>query len=275
MDMTKREALKSSRSNLAKFSLGSFISLIVGAISLVFALPMGQTFMDLFTINVQFAALILSIVLLSVSSIWIIYLVRHFFLWLTMSPEVQITGETIWGKSAEIRIENGEPVDLLDVYVKLARFCWNKSIWNDVKSLTGVTSNNFFSGGLVEANRTISRSPIFVTIAKSIETPNITRLLLDNNRANMPLNPKNDVSAEQEYEFVFEITGRFRDEDESVLLGKYYGRLYHEQIQVNKLAHRQDNFKWVQFYKTSDAKESKLKKEREKQLGFSLSTIKT
>jgi ABC-type dipeptide/oligopeptide/nickel transport system permease subunit len=62
MDMTKRETLKSSRSILARFSLGSFISLIVGAISLVFALPMGQTFMDLFAINVQIAALILSIV---------------------------------------------------------------------------------------------------------------------------------------------------------------------------------------------------------------------
>lgn len=273
--MTKREKLKSSRRILAKFSLGSFISLIVGAISLAFALPMGQTFMDLFTINIQLAALILSIVLLLVSTIWIIYLVRHFFLWLIMSPEVRVTGETIWGKSAEIRIENGEPVDLLDVYVKLVRFCWKKSIWNDVKSLTGVTSNNFFSGGLVEVNRTVSRSPVFVTIAKAIETPNITRLLLDNHRANMPLNPRDDVSAEYEYEFVFEITGRFRDEDESVPLGKYYGSLYHEQIQANKLAHRQDNFKWVKFYETSDAKERKLKKKREKQLGFSFSALKT
>ena len=151
----------------------------------------------------------------------------------------------------------------------MIRFCWNKSIWNDVKSLTGATSNNFFSRGLIEVNRTISRSPVFVNIAKAIVTKNITKLLLDNTSAFMPLNEKTAISAEKVYEFVFEITGRFRDDDKSTVLGRYYGKLFHEQIQANEKSARQDIFNWKEFYKTSYRKEKELRTTREKELGFS------
>jgi hypothetical protein len=267
--MTKRELRKSSRTVLSRFSITGFIGLIAGLISTIFSLPKGQTMMNLFTINIQLVALIFSIIGFSVFIAWIIFIIRHIYLELTTMPEVVITGENIWGQTAEIKIDNKEPVDLTDIYIKLVRFCWNRSVWNDVKSLTGMTANNFFSKGLVEASRTVSRSPVFVNIAKAIDTKNRTKLLLDNHSAYMPLNEKSETLAEHEYELVFEITGRFKDDNKSILLGQYYGRLFHEQIQAAQRVARQDNFKWKELYKTSDKRENILKAEREKQLSFS------
>lgn len=267
--MTKRESLKYSRKFLGKFSLGGFVGLIIAALSLIFSLPEGQTFMNLWTIDIQFIALITFILGTIVFLVWVVFFVRHIILELTTEPNVTITGKTLLNSPAEIKIENNEPVNLSNAYIKLVRFRWNKSVWNDLKSLTELKSNNFFSKGLTEVNRTISRSPIFVQIAKGIETKNITKILLDNHSAYMPLKEKNDISASYEYEFVFEITGKFDDDDTSSLLGKYYGKLYHEQIQAHERVAKQDIFKWKEFYKTSDKQEQKIKKKAEKELGFS------
>ena len=271
--MTRRENLKRITNILEKINLPGSLGLILTILSVIFGLPKGQTFMNLFTIDIELVAFIVVSIAFIVSMIYLILVLYWLYLKFTMLPDVEITGESILGQSAEIKIENREPVDLLDVYIKLIRFSWNKSIWNDVKSLTGMTSNNFFSRGLVDVNRTISRSPVLVHVAKPIVANIFTRFLLDNNNANMPLNVDNENSASKEYELVFEITGRFRDETHSTLLGKYYGKLLHQKIKTIDHSAGQHIFKWIEFYKTSNKKEGKLKSEREKSLGFSFSAI--
>ena len=137
---------------------------------------------------------------------YVFFLIFLLLLGFTTKPEVRITGQTFWGKSAEIKIENKEPVDLSEVYVKLIRFCWTKSTWNSVDGLTSITSNNFFSKGLIEANRIVSRQPIFVKVAQGGGI-NVTEFLKDKHCGYMQLSEKYKNVSNYEYELVFENSG--------------------------------------------------------------------
>jgi hypothetical protein len=86
----------------------------------------------------------------------------------------------------------------------------------------------------------------------------------------MPLDKQgSEFSKWAKYEFVFRVTGRFADKEESESLGDYRGVLLHEQIQPHGEWAGQDIFKWEFFDKTDEKIESALKLEREKELGFS------
>ena len=88
----------------------------------------------------------------------------------------------------------------------------------------------------------------------------------------MPLDKEgSEFSKWAKYEFVFRITGRFADENESIPFGDYRAVLIHEQIRKHGKWAGQDIFKWEIFEKTNEKQESILKLEREKTLGFSFS----
>jgi len=255
MKNTKRESLKTTKIKIENISKFGYISLGIGILALLFTLPIGETIFN-YPMNIQLIASIVLVIIILFFLYWIWLLVYKFYLEKTMSLEIYVSGLVPFGGDwAEIKIENKEPVNLSEVYIELQRFSWTKTSWNDVDSLTSETSNNFFSNGLIEISRKVSRQPIFVKIAKR-GGKNITEILLDNYSAYLPLNPTTiPLAFNHEYEFVFDITGKFDDDDKSISLGKYYGKLIHEQIQPHGDFIEQNIFKWEEFYKTSDEKE--------------------
>jgi hypothetical protein len=266
---TKRTLLTESTKIFKQLSIAGFLSLVIALITLMFTFPDGTRFNDK-SINVYYSASVFMWLGFGGVFLYVIFVSRHIYLMISAKPDVRITGENAWGQSAEIKIENNEPVNLSDVYVKLTRFRWSSSHWNDVDSLTKMTSNNYFSNGLLEVNRTISRAPVFVKVAKGIISNKTTKLLLDKHSGYMPLHSVDEFTSSAEYEFVFEITGRFDDDEKSVILGKYRGILVHKQIRSHGKVAEQDFFVWIYFNETNEKKEASLKAEREKALGFSL-----
>jgi hypothetical protein len=227
-------------------------------------LPIGETLFDE-KISVQLIASITLTISVLVLLYWLYLWGYAFYLKKTMKYEVYITGDTARGVP-EIKIENKESVKIKDIYVEMIRFSWTKSVWNSIDKFS--VGDTFFSVGL-SGDRSVAKSPVYIKIAEIVSIPNLTAILLDNNTLYMPLNKKiSEFSKQAKYEFVFRITGRFADREESESLGDYRGVLVHEQIQPHDEWKGQDIFKWEFFDKTNEKIESILKLEREKELGF-------
>jgi hypothetical protein len=263
--MTKREALKSIKKNIESIGYKGYFGLGISLLSFVFTLPEGERVFNRI-INVQFVASLISIVSFLYFLYWVYLEIRKLYLEITMHPEVFIIGGTFGEFSASIKIENKEPVRLEDVHIEMIRFSWDKQIWNDIDKFS--VGDRFFSSGFSN-DRAVSRSPVFIKIAEGVKGKNITRILLDNHARHMPLNkPTSEYSACGEYEMVLKVTGQFIDEVESVSLGEYRTILTHEQIRAHDNWAGQDVFTWKIFEKTDSKKETILKSEREKSLGF-------
>ena len=266
--MTKREKYKSARENIiVRSGVVAFLALLFAILSVIFGLPERETIL-FWEIKVQLVATIVFIIGLGYFVTWACFVFRCVYLKRTITYEVFITGETLGGASASIKIENKEPVKLQDVYIEMIRFSWNEQCWNDIKQFD--VGDRFFSVGF-SMDRAVLTSPVFIQVAEGIKI-NITRFLLDNQTNYMPLDKVgNEFSKWAKYEMVFRVTGRFIDENENVILGEYRTVLRHEQIQPHGNWAGQDVFKWEFFEKTNEKQESILKLEREKTLGFSFS----
>ena len=174
--MTKRESLKLVNKKIDDIGKKGFIGLGVSLLSLIFALPKGESILDQ-EINIQIVASIISVVSFVYFLYWVYLEIRKIYFEKTMKFKVNITGESFGKNAAMIKIENKEPVKLQDVHIEMARFSWNKQVWNDIDKFT--VGNRFFSSGF-SVDRSVSKSPVFVKIAEGIKNPNITHILLDN-----------------------------------------------------------------------------------------------
>lgn len=264
--MTKRECTKEVVAAIEEVGKKGFISFGISLLSLVFALPKGET---LFwkEINIQLLASIISVFTFSYFLYWVWLEIKKSWLEKTMKYEVEITGET--GRLfPEIKIQNNEPVNIEDIHVEMIRFNHRPLYGWDMSKHFNV-GDKFFSIGLPE-NRTVSRSPVYVKIAEAEKgIDNLTILLTDNHQRRFPLEKDgSEFSKWSEYEIVFRIRGKFSDSDSAESFGDYRTILRHEQIQPHGNWAGQDVFTWVLFEKTDERRELELKSERTKNWAF-------
>jgi hypothetical protein len=172
--------------------------------------------------------------------------------------------------SPAIRLSNLEPVNLKDFTIEVVRFSDQKEIWNTIKVLT--SGNNYLSDGLSE-DKTVSRIPVDIKIASSIALDNVTAILTDKNPIYRPLNKINDNVFSREFELILKISCRPEDERSSCVLGLYYGKFSHTQTKAHDQYARQNDFYWkTEMRKIQASTDKKMKKEREKTLGFFLTS---
>lgn len=263
----KRLILNSGKSLISKFSLAGLLGLIIQIIGLINPLPN-----DGIVLGESIKGSVLMNIMLIIGSVMVgLYIIAWLFFHLCKPKfDIKVEGRTFIN-SVQIEITNTDPVDLSHVQIDIVRFSNNKSLWNDIKPITQVLNNNCFSKGLEKADGKISRKPVFIEIAQASEIDGLTEFFFDIESKYFPLENKIDGSAFQEYEIVLKFSGHFEDEKKSQEIGIYYGKLRHTQISAQGIYARKDDFHWLEFYETSLSKEKKMKKEREKLLGFSLS----